>query len=172
MPDTPLTWPPIVAIALLALIGGGAIGYAISDSSGGETTTTATATTTATTTVAEEAPLGTTDETGAVAETTTEAPSESDLEARLNCDYLISGGNMLVAGGLLENVGDAPLEARVTATWELLGSAPREAEETLNLDPGETANVALNLDVTGDEIDQHQSANGRCDVDAEVLDAG
>jgi hypothetical protein len=163
MPDTPLTWPPIVALALFTLVGGGAIGYAIGDSSGGVTTTT----------VAEEAPSGITDAAQAAADTTTAGvPSESDLEVHMNCDYLISGGYAFVAGGMVENVGDAPLQARITATWELLGSAPREAEQRLNLDPGQTENVALTLDVTGKEIDQHQAANTRCDVDAEVLSTG
>jgi hypothetical protein len=40
MPGPPLTWSPVVIIALVTLVGGGAVGYAIGDSgSSGQTTT-------------------------------------------------------------------------------------------------------------------------------------
>jgi hypothetical protein len=153
-----------VALALVTLVGGGAIGYAIGDSGGGGTTAT---------TVVQEAPSGTTGATEAAIETsTTEAPSESDLKSHLSCDYLLSGGYSFVGGAAVENIGDVTLQVRVTASWELLGSAPREAEKNVNVSPGETENVAFNLDATGREIDQHQSANDRCHMDAEVLNTG
>jgi hypothetical protein len=161
VPNPPITWPPIVALALVTLVGGGAVGYAIGDSGGGGTTAT---------TVVQEAPSG---KTGAAVETsTTEAPSESNLKSHLSCDYLLGGGYRFVAGGVVENIGDVTFQVRVTASWELLGSAPREAEKTVNHSPGQTENVAFNLDATGSEIDQHQSANDRCHMDAEVLNTG
>ena len=164
MPDPPITWPPIVALALVTLVGGGAIGYAIGDSDGGRTTAT---------TAVQKAPSGTAGVTEAAVDTsTTEAPSEPDLKTHVSCDHLLGGGYSFVGGGLLENVGDAPLQVRVTASWELLGSAPREAEKEVNLGPGQTENVVFKLDATGNEMDQHQSANGRCHMNAEVLNTG
>ena len=163
MPDPPITWAPIVGLALVTLVGGGAIGYAIGDSGGGGTTAT---------TVAQQAPSGTTGAAGAAGErSTTEAPSESDLKSHLSCDYLRGGGSF-VAGGALENVGDVTLQVRVTASWELRGSAPREAEKNVNLSPGQAESVVFKLDATRSEIDQHQSANDRCHMNAEVLNTG
>jgi hypothetical protein len=164
VPDPPITWPPIVAIALVTLVGGGAIGYAIGDSDGGGTTAT---------TAVQEAPAGRTGSPeGAVTTSTTEAPSESDLKTHASCDYVRDGGNSFVGGALVENVGDAPLRVRVTANWELLGSAPREAEKEVHLSPGQTENVVFKLDATANEIDQHESANRRCHMNAEVLSTG
>lgn len=76
VPDPPLTWPPILALAVVTLVGGGAIGYAIGDSTSNEatstvvsdggaepqTTTVTTTTSTSTATNASEEPSSTVSE--------------------------------------------------------------------------------------------------------------
>ena len=103
-------------------------------------------------------------------EETSATEEQEELIARLQCDYLITAGYRFVAGGTIENPTDSDKTVNVTASWELLGSAPLTREQTITVAAGETNNVQFSIDATGAEIDQHQSANSRCSIEDEVID--
>jgi len=108
--------------------------------------------------------------TTATEEGTTATDASDELIAKLQCDYLLSGGYRFVAGGTIENPTDSDRTVNVTASWELLGSAPLTKEQTVTVAAGETNSVQFSIDAKVAEIDQHQSANSRCTIEEEVVE--
>lgn len=95
-------------------------------------------------------------------------PNEAKMVGAFNCDYLLgpglNGPDTFVAGGVVTNKGSKDGQATVTASWELLGSEPATATETVSVPAGERKKVQISRDAAGTEIDAHQAANGRCFV--------
>ena len=95
-------------------------------------------------------------------------PDQAKMVGAFNCDYLlgpgINGPDTFVAGGTVTNKGSKDGQATVTASWELLGSDPATATQTVSVPAGEKRKVQISRVATGTEIDAHQAANGRCFV--------
>lgn len=115
------------------------------------------------------------------AETVAEAASEEAPNAagdsRLNCDMLLGdfsedpdSGYRFVGGGQIRNTGNIGTIVEIKAEWEILGSDPVVETQRVRLPAGETRSVSLSVPATSDQVDAHQSAEGRCEIDAELID--
>lgn len=95
-------------------------------------------------------------------------PNQAKMVGAFNCDYLLGAGlngpDTFVAGGTVTNKGSKDGKATVTASWELLGSDPATAVETVTVPAGGKRKVQLSREAVATEIDAHQAANGRCFV--------
>ena len=92
------------------------------------------------------------------------------------CDYLLGdftegpGGYKLVAGGTVENTGNVGILAVVKASWTMLGGEPVTAQRKVKLPRGGTKDVQITSPATQGQIDQHQSAEGKCKADVTIVD--
>lgn len=102
---------------------------------------------------------------------------EPDGTFSLNCDYLLgdfsegtSTGYRLIAGGPLKSTGNIGLVVEAKAKWQILGSAPIVETEKLRLAVDEQRTVKFSVPITQDQVDAHQSADGQCSSNAEIVD--
>jgi hypothetical protein len=74
-----------------------------------------------------------------------------------------------VADGKLTNTGNIGIIVKFKAEWKLLGSDPVTTAKTVRIKPGRDKDVQVSLPVTGEQIDAHQSADGECETDVEIV---
>ena len=79
-------------------------------------------------------------------------------------------GYRFIAGGTLRNTGNVGIVARVRAAWEQLGSAPLREEKMVRVARGKTKRVSFTVLASQDHIDLHQSAEGNCRVNVQIVD--
>lgn len=102
---------------------------------------------------------------------------EPDGTYSLNCDMLLGDftenpetGYRFVAGGKVKNTGNIGTVVEVEAEWEVLGSEPVVETRRVRLPIGQTRNVDITVPATDDQIDAHQSADSRCQIDGTMID--
>jgi hypothetical protein len=93
---------------------------------------------------------------------------DPDGKFDLTCDYVLGnfeegpGGYRFIAGGTLENTGNIGIVVRWTTRWSLLGADALRVSELYRLKPGQTKEVKRSVPATQEQIDLHQSADGKC----------
>lgn len=101
-------------------------------------------------------------------------PHTAQFTGNFNCDYLLGSGAAgpytFVAGGVVTNTGGKAGTATVEAVWELLGSDPANATESVFVPPGGRKRVQISRPAQPVEIDAHQSANSRCHVNVKAAE--
>lgn len=102
----------------------------------------------------------------------TPAVPKPDGDYQLNCDYLLGtdGSYTFIAGGKIKNTGNVGTIIEVKVDWEILGSEPVVETRRVKLPAGQTRSVQISVPATSDQIDAHQSAEGRCEADAAMVD--
>jgi hypothetical protein len=106
----------------------------------------------------------------------TEPDPNGDYE--LDCDYILGDydsddpmeGYRFVGGGTLTNTGNVGIRVRVTYKWRQLGSSAISAKKTYKLRVGDDREVNTTVPATSDQIDAHQSADGKCSAKATIVD--
>lgn len=97
-------------------------------------------------------------------------PPDPQLEFVNNCDYRDDLNEYsFVASGTLTNTGNIGIIVRFKAEWKLLGSDPVTTAKTVRIKPGRDKDVQVSQPVTGEQIDAHQSADGECETDVEIV---
>jgi hypothetical protein len=79
-------------------------------------------------------------------------------------------GYRFLATADLENTGNIGVVVRVTATWDQLGGAPVQMIKTVKVWPTAKRPVPFERVVSQDQLSRHQSAEGKCNVTAKVVD--
>ena len=62
-----------------------------------------------------------------------------------------------------------PVTVRVTVRWTLLGEDPVKTAQRVRLPASSSKDIQIRVPATGDQIDAHQSADGECEPNAEVV---
>jgi hypothetical protein len=99
-----------------------------------------------------------------------------DASYESNCAYVLgdfsesSSGFRFLATADVENTGNIGVVLRVTATWNQLGGAPVRMMKTVKIRRTASRSVPFARVASSDEIDRHQSADGKCKVKAKIVD--
>jgi hypothetical protein len=99
-----------------------------------------------------------------------------DAHLEGQCDYVLgdftegASGFRFIAGADIENTGNIGAVVRVTVTWNQLGDAPIKMVKRVKVWPTASRSVQFKKVASQDQIDLHQSANGKCDVAATIVD--
>lgn len=95
------------------------------------------------------------------------------------CDYLLgdfstggSNGYRFVGSIDVQNTSDpgTGIVVRATAHWDQLGGEPVRLAKTFRVRPESSRTVQFKLIVSQDQIDQLQSADGKCGITAHIVD--
>lgn len=96
----------------------------------------------------------------------------------LNCDYVLGDFNesgdpakgfRFLGGGTVSNEGNIGIRVRVTFRWQQLGVSPVVERKTLRVPVGRVREVNVTVPATQDQIDLHQSADGKCSARATIV---
>lgn len=104
-----------------------------------------------------------------------EAKARPDGAYDLACDYVLGDlneseqGFRFVGGGTIRNKGNIGIRVRVTFRWQQLGSTALVERKTYRVPVGKTREVNVTRPATGDEIDLHQAADGKCSARATIV---
>lgn len=127
----------------------------------------------------ETADTDTTEATEPTGDGEEEEPATPDPEADVesSCDYLLSfsddystSAHKFVAGATITNTGNIGVVVRLKATWTLLGGEPVTAEKTARIKRGGEREIQISKPATDNQIDAHQSANGKCKAKGTIID--